>query len=114
MKKKTTKSKKKQVLLDGIQKDLSDGSFFRGAIVRPTILTVSFLAFVASLFLVIAGDLRWGGSLVVFSFVLTLYSIYESLTDELSVFRNLNLIFKIALFVAEIVVFNWVLALVIY
>lgn len=90
--------------------DFSKENFIEGGIIRPAILMLSFITFIGAMFLLLLGNLKWGGSLILFSFVLNLYSIYTSLTDEPSIFRTLNLSFKIILFISEIIGFNWVLS----
>lgn len=71
------------------------------------------------------GDLKWGGSAIIFSFVLNLYSIYQSLTEhhddnesgmtpeevQLKNQRDFKVVFKLILFILEIVSFNYLLFL---
>lgn len=98
--------------------DFSKENIIEGGVIRPGILMISFATFIGSMFLLLLGSQgnetaqKWGGSLIIFSFVLIMQSIYTSLTDEPSIFRTLNLGFKIVLFAAEIMAFNYLLLLV--
>jgi len=92
-----------------IQEDFSRENFIEGGIIRPFILMSSFVTFILAMFLIIIGNLKWGGSLIIFSFILNIYSIYESFKDKNSIFKTLNLVFKIILFVSEIILFNYIL-----
>lgn len=92
--------------------DFSRENFIEGGIIRPAVLMLAFITFIVAMFLLLIGNLKWGGSLIIFSFVLNLYSIYQSLTDESSIFRTLNIGFKIVLFVSEIIAFNWILTVI--
>lgn len=103
------KSNKESKIFSFSDKDFSKENFLEGAIIRPAIMIVSFFSFIGALFLLILGNILWGGSLIVFSFVLNLDSIYKSLLDESSIYRTMNLFFKLALFVVEIIAFNYVL-----
>ena len=89
--------------------DFSKENLIEGGFIRPTILMVSFFTFILAMFLLLVGDLKWGGSLIIFSFVINMYSIYESLGDESSIFKKMNLGFKFILFICEILAFNWLL-----
>ena len=91
------------------EKDFTKEKFLEGAVIRPTILMLSFASFIGGMFLLLIGDYKWGGSAIIFSFILNLYAIYQSLTDEDSVFRTLNVGFKLVLFLSEVMGFNWVL-----
>lgn len=91
--------------------DFSKENFIEGGIIRPGVLMLAFSSFIGSMFLLLMGNLKWGGSLIIFSFILSLYSIYQSFTDEQSIFRTLNLVFKFILFVSEIMAFNYILTL---
>lgn len=88
--------------------DFSKENLIEGGLIRPILLMISFFTFIYAMFLLLIGNLKWGGSLIIFSFILNLYSIYLSLTDKPSIFRTLNLAFKIFIFIAEIYAFNWV------
>ncbi len=90
-------------------KDFSRENFIEGAIIRPGLLMLSFTAFICGMFLLLIGNLKWGGSLIIFAFIINLYTIYLSLKDEPSVYRTLNIGFKLLLFLSEIAAFNWVL-----
>ncbi|MDA3856111.1 MAG: hypothetical protein PF569_07680 [Candidatus Woesearchaeota archaeon] len=97
--------------------DFSKENFIEGGVIRPLILMSAFFSFIIAMFLLLLGAkdmdlnmLKWGGSLIIFSFVLNLYSIYESLKDKPSIFKNMNLGFKFTLFLIEVVAFNWILA----
>lgn len=104
-----THGHKSQKKILGITKEhFTKEKFIEGAIIRPLIMMASFLTFIVAIFLLLIGDLKWGGSFIIFSFILNLNSIYLSLTDEISKYRNANLIFKVVLFLIEIAVFNWV------
>jgi hypothetical protein len=91
------------------EKDFTKEKFIEGAVIRPTILMLAFTTFIGGMFLLLIGNYKWGGSGIIFSFILNLYAIYESLSDEDSVFRTLNVGFKLVLFLSEIMAFNWVL-----
>jgi len=97
--------------INKIKKDFNKENFIEGAILRPAVLMLSFFTFLISIFLMIMGNLKWGGSGIIFSFILNIYSIYQSLTDKPSIFRTLNLSFKLVLFLSEIILFNYVLTL---
>lgn len=92
------------------KKEFSRENLIEGGLIRPAILMISFFAFILSMFLILIGDLKWGGSGIIFSFILNLYSIYESLKDEPSIFKKMNLGFKFTLFLSEIIAFNWILS----
>ncbi len=89
--------------------DFSKENFIEGGLIRPAVLMISFFTFVLAMFLLLIGDFKWGGSLIIFSFIMTLFSIYESLSDEPSLFKKLNLGFKFTLYLFEIIVFSWAL-----
>lgn len=117
------KAKKgKRNFLGMTDSDFSKENLIEGGLIRPAILMVSFLTFVIAMFMLLFSlrpehgltYLKWGGSLIIFSFILNIYSIYESLGDAPSIFKKMNLGFKFTLFLAEIVAFNWVLTLVLY
>lgn len=99
----------KSYLFGLTEQDFTKEKFIEGAVIRPSIMMLAFVSFVGGMFLLLIGNLKWGGSLIIFSFVLNLYNIYESLKDEESVFRTLNIGFKLVLFLAEIMAFNWIL-----
>ena len=105
VKKKVQKSK----LFSFTKEDFSKENFVEGAIIRPGILFVSFFTFIASLFLFLARNPKWGGSLIIFSFILNLYSSYTSLTDENTIYRTMNLLFKISLLLIEIIAFYYLI-----
>lgn len=90
-------------------KDFTRENFIEGALIRPSLLMIAFIAFISSMFLLLIGNLKWGGSLIIFSFIINLYTIFLSLQDEPSVYRTLNIGFKLVLFLSEIAAFNWVL-----
>lgn len=92
------------------REDFNKENFFEGAIIRPGVLMLAFVAFIFAMFFLLSNNYKWGGSLIIFSFVLNLYAIYQSLTDEESIFRNMNIVFKLVLFIFEIIAFNWLLA----
>ena len=102
-----------------IEADFSKENFLEGALLRPAVLLISFISFLVGVFLMLLGVpsrgeelLMWGGSAVIFAFVLNIQSIYFSLNDEPSYFRTMNLVFKLILFIAEIVAFNFLLTLI--
>jgi len=108
-----TKGKKsKNKFIGEIQKDFSRKNFIEGGLIRPTLLMLAFFAFIGAIFLILTKDLKWGGSLIIFSFIINIYTIFESLKDKESIFRTLNLIFKLVLFGIEIVIFNYILILI--
>lgn len=92
--------------------DFSKENLIEGGLIRPTILMISFFTFIFAMFLLLINNLKWGGSLIIFSFILNTYSIYVSLSDDSSIFKTMNLIFKFSLFLCEIIAFNWVLILI--
>ncbi len=98
-----------------LKSDFSKENVIEGGVIRPLILMLSFVTFLLGMFLLLLGSqgnasfLKWGGSAIIFSFVLNLQSIYTSLTDEPSFFRTMNLSFKMVLFLFEIMAFNYVL-----
>ncbi len=100
------------------KEDFSKKNIIEGGVVRPVILLLAFSLFILAMFFVLLGvqgatwGLKWGGSLVIFSFILNMYAVYLSLCDEPSIFRTLNLIFKLVLFAAEIVALNFVIGIV--
>lgn len=115
-----TKAKKsKKFFLGMTEEDFSRENLIKGGFIRPLILMVSFLTFVLSMLAVVfsvkadavsqANYLRWGGSGIIFAFVLNLYSIYQTLGDKPSIFKNLNLIFKLALFALEVFLMGYVM-----
>lgn len=106
---KKPKTSKKDFLFAEIKKDIKDEEVLEGLLIRPAILMTSFITFVIAMFMLLVGNFKWGGSLIIFSFVLNIYTIYQSLSDEKSIFRTLNLVFKLVFFIAEIVAFNWLL-----
>lgn len=96
--------------------DFSRENLIEGGLIRPAILMASFISFIVAIFLLLLGAkdinmnyLKWGGSLIIFSFILNLFSIYESLKDAPSIFKSMNLGFKLTLFLIEIITFNWLL-----
>ena len=99
----------KKTFSEQIREDFSREHFIEGGLIRPIILLVSFSSFILAMFLLLLEEYKWGGSVIIFSFVLNIYSIYESLNDKDSIFKTLNLIFKITLFSFEIIVFNWLI-----
>ena len=118
---KSTQSKKKSENtssrkgLHFVKEDFSRESVIEGGVIRPLILMAAFVTFLLGMFLLLLGAqgnsaaLKWGGSAVLFSFIINLQSIYSTLTDEPSYFRTLNLGFKMVLFLSEIMAFNFVL-----
>jgi hypothetical protein len=90
-------------------KELTKENLIESVVIRPFIQMTSFFTFIAGLFFLAIQNFKWAGSLIIFSFVLTVFSIYKSLTDEESIYRTLNLIFKLTLFLVEIIAFNLLL-----
>ena len=109
MKNQKKTNKKSKHIFGMTDADFSKENLIEGGLIRPIILMASFFSFIIAMFLLLIGDLKWGGSLIIFSFILNLYSIYESLKDEPSIFKKMNLGFKFTLFLIEIIAFNWVL-----
>lgn len=112
VKKSSTKERKGFHFVD---EDFSKENVIEGGVIRPLILMLSFVTFLLGMFLLLASQtnfqlLKWGGSAILFSFVLNLYSIYTSLIDKPSYFRTMNIAFKLVLFVSEIIAFNYVIA----
>ena len=105
----------KSKLFEFTKEDFSRENFIEGGIIRPAVLMSAFIMFMIAMFLLLLGAkgdtvaMKWGGSMIIFSFILNLEAIYMSLTDTSSIFRTLNLAFKIVLFIAEIYIFNWIL-----
>lgn len=104
--------KTKKTLFRMREEDFTKENFIEGGIVRPLILIIAFFTFILAMFLLLIGELKWGGSLIIFSFILNQYSIYESLKDEPSIFKKMNLAFKFMLFTSEIVGMGFVLSLI--
>jgi hypothetical protein len=92
-----------------VKGDFSKENLIEGGLIRPAVMMTAFFTFIIAMFLLLIGDYKWGGSLIIFSFVLNLFSIYESLCDEPSIFKKMNLAFKFVLFIAEIAAFNYAL-----
>lgn len=99
----------KSYLFGLTEKDFTKENFIEGAIIRPSILLGAFTTFILGMFLLLIQSYKWGGSLIIFSFTLNLYAIYESLKDEDTIYRTLNVGFKLILFLSEIMAFNWLL-----
>ncbi len=100
---------KKKNFLGISEKEFSSVNILEGMIIRPAIFMVSFISFVLAMFLLIFNDLKWSGSLIIFAFILNLETIYKSLTDKPSIYRTMNLIFKLTMFISEIILFNYVI-----
>lgn len=105
--------KVKNFLFNISEDEFTREKMIEGAFIRPSIMFIAFFTFVIAIFMLLANQLKWGGSLIIASFVLNLYSIYQSLSDNKSFYKNMNLIFKFTLFLFEIVAFNWLLAILI-
>ena len=103
------KKNKEKHIFGMSDEDFSKENFIEGGIIRPAVLMLAFISFIGAMFLLLIGNLKWGGSLIIFSFIVNLYSIYQSFTDENSIFKTLNIAFKLVLFISEIIAFNWVL-----
>ena len=99
------KKKIKKHFFKMTDEDFSRENLIEGGLIRPVILMTSFFTFLLAMFLLLMRNYKWGGSLIVFSFVFTLYSIYQSLKDKSSIFKRMNLAFKFILFLFEIVIF---------
>lgn len=91
------------------KEEFNQKNFVEGAIIRPAIQMLSFVTFIIAMFLLLIENYKWGGSMILFSFILNIESIYKSLTDEESIYRTMNLGFKLILFISEIFIFNYVL-----
>ena len=102
-----------------IKSDFTRENIIKGGLIRPGILVISFLSFIGGITLffdALQGSLnamKWAGSLLIFSFILTAYSIFTSLQDEHSIFRTLNVAFKVTLFVFEISIFHQLILLIV-
>jgi len=103
------KKAKKDSFFGVIESEFSSGKVIEGMVIRPAIQLLSFSSFVLAMFLLLFQNLKWGGSLIIFAFILNLESIYKSLTDKLSIYRTLNLWFKIIMFSSEIILFNYII-----
>lgn len=108
-KKHQVKGKHEKHFFSFIEGDIKNDKVIEGMIIRPLIQMIAFVSFILAMFLLLIGNLKWGGSLIIFSFVFNLFSLYQSLTDERSIFRTLNIGFKLVLFLAEIIAFNYAL-----
>mgnify|MGYP001810160138 CR=1 FL=1 len=93
------------------EKDFSKENFIEGGVIRPAILMLSFVSFLIAMYLLLIGNLKWGGSAILFSFILNMYSIYQSIGYNPSDFKKMNFEFKFTLYIVEIIMFNWVLTL---
>jgi hypothetical protein len=104
------KKKKEETTFLGLNKEeLTKKNFVEGAIIRPAIQMLAFVTFIIGIFFILIQNYQWGGSMIIFSFVLNLGSIYKSLSDEASIFRSMNLGFKLVMFLAEVMIFNFIL-----
>lgn len=104
------KIKNKEKTFLGLNKEeLSRDNFIEGAIIRPAIQMLAFVSFIIAVFLLLIENYKWGGSMIVFSFVLNIESLYKSLKDKPSIYRSMNLGFKLIMFLAEIVIFDYIL-----
>ncbi len=110
---------KKKIRTSFTREDFSKENIIQGGFIRPGILILSFLSFLGGMIFFIKSlqgsfeAMKWAGSLLIFSFILTAQSIYTSLKDEHTIFRTLNVGFKMVLFVFEISIFHQVLLLII-
>ncbi|NQZ84204.1 MAG: hypothetical protein HRU03_00660 [Nanoarchaeales archaeon] len=109
--KRITKSKTtQQRYLFGLsEKDFTKENFIEGAIIRPSMLLAALVSFILGMFLLLIDNYKWGGSLIVFSFIINIYALFQSFGDEDSIYRTLNIGFKLVLFLSEIMAFNYVL-----
>ncbi len=103
------KEKKRGIISED---EFTKENFIEGAIIRPAVFVIAFLTFILGILLLLMGNYKWGGSLIIFSFIFNIYSIYQSFSDEKSIFRTLNLILKIALLFGESGVLGWVLSII--
>lgn len=106
---KKSKTVEHKYLFGLTEKDFTKENFIEGAIIRPSMLLAALVSFILGMFMLLIDNYKWGGSLILFSFIINLYAIYLSLTDEDSIYRTLNIGFKLVLFLSEIMAFNWTL-----
>lgn len=102
-------SKQKKNKLSFRKEEFTQENIIEGGLIRPLLLLGSLVTFIVAMFLMLFGNLKWGGSLIIISFIFTLYSIYLSFTDDDSVFRTMNLILKFTLFTSQVLLFNYLL-----
>lgn len=107
--KEVQKESKGSAFVGSLKKELNTNKFLEGAILRPVLLLLATASFIVAMFFLLAGNLKWGGSLILFSFVMNLYAIYLSLIDEPSTYRSFNLSLKLIIFLSEVAAFNWVI-----
>ncbi len=104
------KEKKEKSFMDLFpEEEFTKENFIEGVIYRPAIFLISFLSFIISVFFILIQNYKWAGSFIVFSFTFNIFSLYQSFEDKNSIYRTLNLIFKLTIFIAELVIFNWII-----
>jgi hypothetical protein len=91
------------------EKDFTKENFIEGAIIRPSMLLAALVSFILGMFLLLIDNYKWGGSLILFSFIINVSALYQSFGDEDTIFRTLNIGFKLILFLSEVMAFNWTL-----
>ncbi len=91
------------------KEELTEENFIEGGIIRPAIQMLAFVAFIIAVFFLLIQNFKWGGSMIIFSFILNLESIFKSLGDEPSIYKSMNLGFKLVMFFSEIMIFNYIL-----
>jgi hypothetical protein len=106
---KKSKTTQQKYLFGLSEKDFTKENFIEGAIIRPSMLLAALTSFILGMFLLLIDNYKWGGSLILFSFVINLYALYQSFGDEDTIYRTLNIGFKLVLFLSEIMAFNWTL-----
>jgi len=99
-------------LISKIKLDIKNKKFIEGIFLRPFVTLSGVLLFFTAIYLIIIGELKWGGSLIIMSFLINLSSIYDSLIDKTSIYRNLNLNFKFFMLIFEVAAFNYILFLI--
>jgi hypothetical protein len=93
-------------------KEFTRENLIESIFIRPFIQMLSFATFIIAMFLLVIENYEWGGSLIIFSFILNMSSIYKSLCDEPSIYRTLNLTFKLVLFTAEVIAFSYLISII--
>ena len=60
------------------EKDFTREKFVEGAFIRPLILMLAFTIFIISMFLLLIGNYKWGGSGIIFSFIMKYTNITQT------------------------------------
>jgi hypothetical protein len=106
---KKSKTTEQKYLFGLSEKNFTKENFIEGAIIRPSLLLGALTSFILGMFMLLIDNYKWGGSLILFSFILNIFALYRSFGDDDSIFKTLNIGFKLILFLSEIMAFNWVL-----